>query len=110
MAHKAQFPIGSGQRVIERLIEAEIEDLEAQTEVRRLKAADESYRVRGEVDRKRERQQADIRVLCFSMCLIALLVIADIVLVFRERGHGLLVSGAVGFWLWGLLQASRAKV
>jgi hypothetical protein len=75
---------------LRRLIEAIIDSLKAQAEETRLSAADKSYQVRAEVDRKREQQQADIRARYFWMCLIALLVIADIVSVFRDRDYGLL--------------------
>jgi hypothetical protein len=123
MAREMQFAItsvsalGPSERVAERLAEAKIEDLEARTEERGLKAADESYRVRAEVDRKRERQQADIRARYFLMCLIALLVIADVVSVFRDRdygllerrlfpGIGLLASVGAGFGLHWLVRMS----
>lgn len=45
----------------EQLIAAELADFLAQTEGRRLKAEDESYQLRGDIDLKREKQQADIR-------------------------------------------------
>jgi hypothetical protein len=51
----------SPEKGAERLVDAEVADFVAQTEGKRLKAEDESYQLRGDVDLKREKQQADNR-------------------------------------------------
>jgi hypothetical protein len=44
-----------------RLVEAEVDDFVAQTQGRRLKAGDDSYQIRADVEFKKEQQQADNR-------------------------------------------------